>query len=294
MQTKKLMKKKEQIVNKNLYLVSTLFGIFITIVIVGYVFRNLFVYPVAEVYQLTPQKFIEEERQVISLPLNKPEVVTHGSRRIHAIALTFDADMTYAMKSMLEKKKVTSWYNKRIKKILDKNNVKATIFLTGLWTELYPKDAKELAQDPLFEIGNHSYSHPAFTSHCFKLPFIDNSKKRDQVASAQEVINRITGVTPKYFRFPGGCYKQIDLQTVASLGLTVVHWDVAADDGFNNNTNSIVARVKKGIQNGSIVVFHLHGGPYAPKTADALEILIPYLKKQGYTFVTITELLSEK
>ena len=75
------------------------------------------------------------------------------------------------------------------------------------------------------------------------------------------------------------------------LGLKVVHWDVAAEDGFNYNTQSIVNNVLSQTQNGSIIVFHIHGNIFAPKTNDALKEIIPALKKRGYQFVTVSELL---
>lgn len=219
------------------------------------------------------------------------EIIEHGDRSKALIALTFDADMTPGMRLLLKTGAVKSLYNAKIKEILDSNDVPATIFLGGLWTQTYPNEAKALAADPLIEIGNHSYNHYAFANSCYGLPIL-GSNQIDDVALAQKTIKEITGVTPKYFRFPGGCYQTVSLETVASLGLTVVHWDVASEDGFNNNTDSIVRGAESKVQNGSILVFHLHDNSYAPKTADALQKIIPDLKMRGFKFVTISELIS--
>jgi len=262
-------------------------------VFVLYVYSNFrsLVYPVLHKDQL-PTKEIISQQKLNTDPTILPQVIEHGSRYQLKVALTFDADMTPGMQKLLSLRIVKSWYNSDIKKTLDRENVKATIFLTGLWAETYPREAKELAEDPLFEIGNHSYSHPAFTKNCFKLPFIDDSKDKSEVLSAQDAIKKATGITPKYFRFPGGCFDKTDLKTLYDLGLIVVHWDIAAGDGFNKNTEDIVQRIKSHVQNGSIIVFHLQGGPFAPKTNDALVKIIPYLKKIGYQLVTVTELLN--
>lgn len=221
-------------------------------------------------------------------------VYEHGPRDKKKIALTFDADMTYGMINLLNSKIVKSWYNKEIKNTLDKENVPATIFFTGLWIKTYPKEAKDLAEDPLIEVENHSYSHPAFTQNCFKLKFITDFDDQSEIDSAQKEIEGITGKTPKYFRFPGGCYDKSDLDVVSRLGLKVVHWDTAGGDGFNNNANSIIQKVKGRVQNGSIIVLHLQGGPYAPKTNEAIKVLIPYFKKQGYQFVKVSDLLGSQ
>lgn len=268
-------------------------SVLLVIILSALLVRNYqqLIYPVLHRNQPLPEEIIDKNIAKFPQVGIKPEVITHGSRFQHRISLTFDADMTPAMYFMLKKGFVKSWYNKPVKETLDREHVKATIFLGGLWTKAYPKEAYDLAHDPLLEIGNHSYNHYAFTNVCFGLPFIPNSQDINDVEEAQNIIRQTTGVTPKYFRFPGGCYDKVDLQTLTKLNLQVIHWDVVAGDGFNNNPQSIVNAVLSKVQNGSIVVFHIHDGSYAPKTNDALVKIIPALKKQGYQFVTISEML---
>lgn len=266
--------------------------IFILIIIVGVNYKE-FIYPNLHRNQPSPRNYVEESAKTLPRGLTKPEVIEHGLRDKHNVALTFDADMTPAMATLLKKGIVKSWYNKPIKDTLNREQVKATVFLGGLWSKTYPKEAGELANDPLIEIGNHSYNHYAFKKGCYKLGEISNEADKDDVEAAQKAIFETTGKIARYFRFPGGCYEDIDVKTIAKLGLKIIHWDVVANDGFNNNTDSIVRKVLNGVQNGSIVVFHIHDGPYAPKTNDALIKIIPELKKRGFQFVTISELLSE-
>jgi peptidoglycan/xylan/chitin deacetylase (PgdA/CDA1 family) len=254
-------------------------------------FHNL-IYPEKNLNKESPKQYVQQKSKLLPSNVSKPEVIEHGSRYKHQVAITFDADMTKGMLILLQKGIVKSWYNQSIIDTLHQNNVKATLFLTGLWVKTYPKEANSLAHDPLFEIGNHSFDHPAFTPNCYRLPFIDNSKDQDEVESAQKIIEQTTGVTPKYFRFPGGCFDNVDLLAVAKLGLKIVHWDVVSGDAFNKDPNTIVSRVLSRVQNGSIVVFHMQGGTYSPKTNEALVKIIPALKKQGYQFVTVSELLS--
>lgn len=272
-----------------------LFLIFILLIYVAGLFltnfRNL-IYPPLHRNQISPKSYFEKilpEAASTSL-----QVVEHGSRKTPKVALTFDADMTPEMAFMLKSGIAKSWYNAPIKETLDKTNTKATVFLGGLWTKTYPTPARSLANDPLIEIGNHSYNHRAFSSICYKLPFIKDSEDVDDVQMAQKIIFEITGITPKYFRFPGGCFEKIDLQTISRLGLTIIHWDVVAGDGFNNDSQNIANQVESRVQNGSIIVMHIHDGTYAPKTNDALIKIIPNLKKRGFEFVKISELLNEK
>ena len=43
------------------------------------------------------------------------------------------------------------------------SKVPATVFVSGRWVEKHWREAKELADEPLIEFGNHSYRHPAFS-----------------------------------------------------------------------------------------------------------------------------------
>ncbi len=64
-----------------------------------------------------------------------------------------------------------------------------------------------------------------------------------------------------------------------------------AGDGFQKDKNKIVRNVVSKVKPGSIVVLHMMGGPNAPKTAEALSIIIEKLKDKGYQFVKVSDLL---
>jgi len=210
--------------------------------------------------------------------------------RAQTVALTFDADMTSGMLKRLESGSDKSFYNAEILYVLKREKVPATIFLSGLWAEKYPQAVKDMADDSLFEIGNHSYSHRGFTKNCYSLPSLPDQQKRADLIKAQKVITKLSGRTPTLFRFPGGCYSTNDAKLVDSFNLEVIGWTLASGDAFNNNTQAIVKNVLQKATDGSIIVFHLSGGRYAPKTADALKIIILELKKRGYKFVTVSNL----
>ena len=215
-----------------------------------------------------------------------PGVIFNGNREYKKIALTFDADLT---ESMLNKS--ASLYNYEIENILRKNNIKATIFITGLWAEYYEKQLKELANDTLFEIGNHSYSHKSFTHDCFNLKKLGDKHKKEDVLKAQEIIKRITGKYPLLFRFPGGCYSVQDVELVNELGLNIIQWDVISGDAIWKNPDKIIRNVLNKIQNGSIVIMHFTGNKKTPATAESLQKIIDELKKRGFEFVKVSELI---
>ena len=223
-----------------------------------------------------------------------PSVITHGPRDQRWIALTFDADMTWGMLSRLKSGAVPSWYDPEIVSELKRTRTSSTIFLTGLWAETYPAVVESLAQDPLFELENHSADHTAFETPCYGLSVLTSEvQKKWEVASAAAVITHITGVEPRYFRFPGGCHGRADLDLVTSLGERPLEWDVVAGDAFETDPAVVVSTVLGQVQPGSIVIMHLMGAPNAPATATALRMLIPILRARGFRFVTVRELLSQ-
>lgn len=222
---------------------------------------------------------------------NDGKVIFHGPRNTPKIALTFDAEMTNGMKAALVSGKVKSSFDRRIIDILNQTNTKATLFLTGQWIELYPDATRELSKNPLFELGSHSYNDSSFNGYCYGLTQIPDTLDIEEIGSAEKLLRENAGIDNRLFRFPGGCYSQHDVDMVYQANDTVVHWDVKGVDGFNNSSNQIIRNVVDNTQNGSIIILHLNGAPTAPKTAEALPEIIQTLKKKGFEFVKVSELL---
>ncbi len=222
---------------------------------------------------------------------NNPKVIFHGPRDKKQIAITFDAEMTDGMKADLLAGRVKSSYNKKIIDILNQTQTKATLFLTGMWIELYPKETGELSANPLFELGSHSYTDSSYHGFCYGLKQLPSTLRIEEVGATEKLLREYAHIDNRLFRFPGGCYTPDDVKLVNQADDTVVHWDVGGADGFNENTNQIISNVVDNVQNGSIIVLHMNGAPTSPKTADALPGIISQLKKKGFTFVKVSELL---
>ncbi len=216
--------------------------------------------------------------------------VVPAQKKIQQIALTFDACMTTGMLRKLESGAEKSMYNEEIISYLQEEKVAATLFITGLWAERYPEAVKKFASDPRFEIGNHSYSHRGFTGNCYALPLLPEKEKLMDLEKSQAILTSLTGKRPLLFRFPGGCSNPSDQAMVQKMGLKVVGWSLASGDAFNSDTHAIAENVLLHAKSGSIVVFHLLGGKYAPRTAEVIRMIVPELKKRGFVFVKVSEL----
>ena len=208
--------------------------------------------------------------QALRPSLNAPGIVSREppfakAGRSREVALTFDADMTPGMEGELRSGKVRSFDNEAVVQVLEKTNTPATFFLTGMWAQVYPASALALARHPGFEIEDHSYDHPGFSQPCYGLTSIPDAQKTADIERSQRAINIATGDTPRYFRFPGGCAAESDVQKVEAAGLTVVHWDVIGGDANQPDPAVIVKDVLGRVRGGSIVVLHVSGG-HAPAT----------------------------
>jgi peptidoglycan-N-acetylglucosamine deacetylase len=220
-----------------------------------------------------------------------PASFDHAATDKKIVALTFDADMTPGMLRELKSGKVKSWYNEKVIAVLRQETVPATLFLTGLWIETYGTAVKDLAADPLFELGNHSYSHGAFHSPCYGLFPIPETKQAAEVQKTDDLLKQYAVSYKKYFRFPGLCSDAQAVKTVEDRGYTIIGGDVDGADAFEKSPKWVASDVVSHVRPGSIVVLHMHGGRDAPATADALPDIITKLRTEGYTFVKVSDLL---
>lgn len=221
-----------------------------------------------------------------------PGLVEHGSRTRREVALTFDADMTAPMRALLRSGTQHTWIDHALFDELRAQRVGATIFLTGLWTATYPDFVRGLAADPRFELENHSLDHAGWEPPCYGLPLVTGAAaKRGEVERAAREIERVAGVTPRYFRFPGGCESAADRRLVASLGERPIQWDVISGDAFLHDPAAVVRTVLSEVRPGSIVIAHCIGAPNTPATAAAFAQIVPRLRAEGYRLVTLRTLL---
>lgn len=175
-------------------------------------------------------------------------------------------------------------YTAKILKILYENDVRATFFVVGSNAERYPGLVRA-EYDLGNEIGNHTYSHRV----CVK----DSDRMiSDEIKNADKIISDITGEVPTLFRPPEGKIGGMSHDLYKSLGKRIILWDVDTRDWAHTPVDKIVKNVKENVRNGSVILFHDFVKPPSP-TPESLGIIIPYLRENGYEFVTVSELLED-
>lgn len=207
---------------------------------------------------------------------NKEGVVYwHGDFAQNKIALTFDDGPQDV-------------YTPQILDILKKYNIKATFFLIGQNVEVFPEVAKRIAQEG-HVIRNHTYTH-------LDLRLQTKDQIKQQLEKAEKAIFGATGVKPYLFRTPYGTDNNLVLLEAENLKYMIIKWSVSGLNGRSDlRFDKIAKKVIANTQNGSIILLH-DGNRLSHKTdrsqiVKALPIIIETLKREGYQFVTIPELL---
>jgi len=208
------------------------------------------------------------------------------------VALTFDADLTPAMRQRLRNGEVDSYANMAVVDILEETGTPATIFFTGLWMEEYPAETREIVADSRFELATHSQTHRAFTEGCYGLGVVPPAEMAEEVRRPQRTLEGFTERATRYFRFPGLCHDDAALAALGPLGVTVVD-GIGSGDAGGRSVDAIVDRTLGEARPGSIIVFHLNGGDAAPLTDEALPRILDGLRDRGLRPTTLSELLAQ-
>jgi peptidoglycan/xylan/chitin deacetylase (PgdA/CDA1 family) len=201
-------------------------------------------------------------------------LIEHGDRDKPYVALTFD---------LCQKPELPSWFDQGIVDALVEYDVPATFFLGGDWMRTHPEETKLLAANPRFELGNHSWSHP-------DLPGLGEEAISKEILKTQNRLYQLTGRQAKLFRLPAGLYDDFTLVMIAWHGLYTIQWDVdTGDPDPTIDAERMNWAVRERVQNGSIILMHANGRGW--NTAEALPEMIEYLRSEGYTLVTVSQLL---
>jgi peptidoglycan/xylan/chitin deacetylase (PgdA/CDA1 family) len=202
------------------------------------------------------------------------------------VALTFDLCQT---------RSPVAGYDGAVVDFLRSQSVPATFFAAGRWLETHRSRAEQLVSDPLFLVGNHSFSHPDLHSAAAERirseVLLTEAALAETRARAARACRGTTASAPlRLFRFPFGSCAPAGAATVNAIGSVVIQWDVVSGDPDGTSAKTIVRNVLPNVRPGSIVVMHANGR--GTHTAEALAVIVPKLRAAGFRFVTVADLLA--
>jgi peptidoglycan/xylan/chitin deacetylase (PgdA/CDA1 family) len=155
--------------------------------------------------------------------------------------------------------------------------------------QLYPETAKRIVAEG-HVLGNHSYTHNA--NHA-----LTEYGAKDLIV-AEKAISDTVGVKPHLYRPPHGKKSPWELDAVKDQGMIEVAWSVSTGELNTHSYEKVADRIVDETHQGEIILLHdgygtSHNCHQADKslTVEALPLIIEKLQAEGYTFVTVPELL---
>lgn len=167
----------------------------------------------------------------------------------------------------------------KIVNTLVKYDSKATFFLVGNQVEKYAKTMDVLVKNGM-DIGNHTYSHKELTK-------LRDKEILKEIDLTNEVIYNKTGIKPMFLR---PSYGAMNKRIKKLSTMPIIVWNIDTLDWKYHNSNKIKDKILKYVSDGDIILMH---DTYVA-TLNAVEMVIPELKKQGYKIVSVSELFKYK
>lgn len=177
--------------------------------------------------------------------------------------------------------------------ILAEHQVKATFFVVG---ELVDQSDANRAlvkriHDEGHQVATHTYSHARGSGKSVDIGLMPPEERINEVTRGYDAIEGATGQAPSHiFRAPGGNFNNESQRILEPYVEAEIGWTIDTADWRQPGVDEIAAQIMS-IGPGGIALMH-DGGGNRRQTVEALKKALPHLKQQGYTFVTVDELLS--
>ncbi len=195
--------------------------------------------------------------------------IVHGDTSQPAMALTFDcgggvASLQYILNTLKD------------------NSVTGTFFLEGNFVHLKPEIVPMILTGG-HELGNHSFTHPKFTT-------LTQTQVAQELSRTEAAISAAAGepLPMRYFRFPYGDRNKEIKRWVAEQGYQSVFWDIDPQGWRKTMTaTTVISFVLANAHPGGIVLMHC----YAPADEAALPDVIAGLQAMGYRLDSLSNIL---
>ncbi|TXL57824.1 polysaccharide deacetylase family sporulation protein PdaB [Cerasibacillus terrae] len=202
---------------------------------------------------------------------NEPSsVFVKGNNKENGVALTFNI----------------SWGEEKVHDILKelkKHDVRTTFFVSGEWAERHPEIVEKIVEAE-HELGMLGYHYKSYLEQ-------DVDQVRRDLLQAKEIFKKLGYSNVELLRTPNGHFNEEVVELAESLDLKVVQWNVNPNDWKNPGSEYIVDTVMKDTSKGDIIL--LHASDAVKQTANALQTLLPGLKKKGFEFITISQMMNQ-
>lgn len=174
--------------------------------------------------------------------------------------------------------------------IIEKHGVPASFFVCG--DNITPESAEVMKHAVTLgcEIHNHSRTHSDMTG-------MSPEEIRAEIDFTSDKIEEVVGIRPRFFRPPyiavnEKMHEVVDLTFICGLGAEDWLEEVSAEERYNRIISQAADGLVILLHDGVIELPHETKGN--DKTVEAVDMIVPELKKQGYKFVTVSKLFEIK
>lgn len=185
-------------------------------------------------------------------------------------------------------------WNKQTDEILDileQNDAKATFFTVGQCISGHEKELQRAASMGC-EIGTHTWDHAEGSGQGVSLIKMSTDERKQEVQKGLEAIKNATGQEAStIFRCPGGNFDTSVATDLEGIVTAEIGWNVDTTDWKKPGADVIAQRIQSAGP-GNIILMHDGGGDRS-QTVEGLRQALPKMKEQGYSFITVQELLEK-
>lgn len=273
--------KKRNLENRHIYAIyivaATAFCLFAVQFAPGSSFRNWY-------YNLINKPIINKEIQYMAdgreeQEMKKGTFLTYYRHAAFGATNPEEVDPNAPMIALTFDDGPNSDYTQRILDVLAANYSHATFFVVGPNAENFPEMLKAISLAGC-EVGNHTYHHKDLTT-------LTAAEVEEEIDKVNRAVKKATGENTTVIRPPYGAFND---DVLAQLNEPVILWDLDTEDWDSRNAQKVVQKVLDTVKDGDIVLMH----DIYDSTAEAVEILVPKLKEQGYQIVSVSELARYK
>lgn len=175
--------------------------------------------------------------------------------------------------------------------ILEQNDAKATFFTVGQCISGHEKELQRAASMGC-EIGTHTWDHAEGSGEGVSLIKMSTDERKQEVQKGLEAVKNATGQEAStIFRCPGGNFDTSVATDLEGIVTAEIGWNVDTTDWKKPGADVIAQRIQSAGP-GNIILMHDGGGDRS-QTIEGLRQALPKLKEQGYSFITVQELLEK-
>lgn len=167
-------------------------------------------------------------------------------------------------------------FTRRLLAGLEQRQVQTTFLLCGYRLKSYPELAQQIFEAG-HEIGLHGYTHRDMAT-------LSRKELQQEISDTRALLP--PGCKAAFLRPPGGNSTALVSRVAAQEDLALLLWSVDPRDWALHDAAAVEAAVVSQVRDGDVILLH----DLSDSSVDAALGIIDRLRKEGFAFVTVSQL----